>query len=310
MVFFSGCSDQNVSAAANTSMKATDSAVSPTQTATPRPSATSPLPAKNQTENTPTARAQVEVQVYTYISTPEASPTWAAVDTDWKTWPVLPSTTADMKVIYQWGLQKGNDPHAFSILGDCQSLPEVFLGPYDNDPAARAVLSTQLQETARNFSGSFDRYSPTVKDGTTAGALLWAEWNDNKDKLCEPGETSLDCELRVHRPSIVLIHIGTHWEGRNYRYLTLIIERILEHGAVPVLVTKADNRELDERVNQNMAQLALEFDLPVWNFWATVQHLPNDGLYPNSTWELSPEAEEIHRQSALEALDAVWRAVR
>jgi len=77
-----------------------------------------------------------------------------------------------------------------------------------------------------------------------------------------------------------------------------------------VLVIKADNRELDERVNQDTAALAEELDLPIWNFWATVQYLPNDGLYPDSTWELNDEAKEIHRRSALEALDAVWRAVR
>ncbi|MEX1248963.1 MAG: hypothetical protein WEA61_10830 [Anaerolineales bacterium] len=215
-----------------------------------------------------------------------------------------------MRAIYQLGLENGNDPHAFSILGDCQSQPDVFLGPYDNDLAAVTALPDYLQETVQNFSGSFDRYSPAVKDGSTTGALLWGEWNDNKEGLCQPGETPLDCELRVHRPSIVIIHIGTHWETRNYRYLTIIVEKIIEHGAIPMLATKADNRELDERVNEDIAKLAEEFDLPVWNFWATVQHLPDDGLAPDSTWELTEEAQEIHRLSALEALDAVWRAVR
>jgi len=223
---------------------------------------------------------------------------------------VLPVVSPELKTLYQSGLEKGNDPHAFSILGDCQSVPEVFLGVYDRDPLLVAELSEHLQETVLNFSGSFDRYSPTVKEAATTGALLWGEWNDNLEKLCEPGETPLDCELRVHRPSIVIVHIGTHWETRNYRYLTIIIEKILKQGAVPLLVTKADNRELDERVNQDIANLAAEFDLPVWNFWAAVQHLPNDGIYLESTWELSDQAKQIHRLSALEALDAVWRALQ
>ncbi|MCL5429040.1 MAG: hypothetical protein M1347_04450 [Chloroflexi bacterium] len=246
----------------------------------------------------------------TATPTPATSRTPAAATADWKSWPVLPTVSAEMQDVYRLGLEKGNDPHAFSVLGDCQSLPEAFLGPYDSDPSTVAALPDYLQETVDNFSGSFDRYSPTVKDGTTAGALLWGEWNDNKEKQCQPGETPLDCELRVHRPSIVIIHIGTHWETRNYRYLTIIVEKIIEHGAVPVLATKADNRELDERVNQDIADLAQEFDLPIWNFWATMQHMPNDGIYLNSTWELTDEAKEIHRLSALEALDAVWRAVR
>lgn len=227
----------------------------------------------------------------------------------WKSLPILPSISDELKAIYHLGLEAGNDPHAFSILGDCQSLPDEFMGVYDRDPSVVAALPDHLQETVRNFSGSFNRYSPTVKDGTTTGALLWAEWNDNEEGLCEFGETPLVCELRVHRPSIVLIHIGTHWETRNYRYLTIIVEAIIAHGAVPVLTIKADNRELDERVNQDYVDLAEEFDLPIWNFWAAVQHLPADGLYPDSTWELNAEAQEIHRRSALEALDAIWRAV-
>lgn len=228
----------------------------------------------------------------------------------WKALPVIPAVSSEMRALYQLGLENGNDPNAFSILGDCQSLPEEFLGIYDSDPAAVAELSQELQEVVEHFANSFDRYSPTVKDGTTTAALLWAAWNDNEEGACQYGETPLDCELRVHKPSIVLIHIGTHWEARNYRYLTMIVEKVLEHGAVPLVATKADNRELDERVNQDLADLAAEFGLPLWNFWAAVQHLPLDGLYPESTWELSEEAKAIHRLSALEALEAVWRGLQ
>jgi hypothetical protein len=228
----------------------------------------------------------------------------------WKYLPVIPAVSAEMRAVYQLGLENGNDPNAFSILGDCQSLPEEFLGLYDSDPAAVAELTQNLQETVSHFASSFDRYSPTVKDGTTTAALLWAAWNDNEEDVCQYGETPLDCELRVHKPSIVIIHIGTHWETRNARYLTIIVEKILEHGAVPLVATKADNRELDERVNQELADLASEYGLPLWNFWAAVQHLPLDGLYPESTWELSEEGKAIHRLSALEALDAVWRGLQ
>ncbi len=52
------------------------------------------------------------------------------------------------------------------------------------------------------------------------------------------------------------------------------LERLLANGTVPILVTKADNLELDERVNNNLAALAEKYDLPMWNFWASVQDLP------------------------------------
>lgn len=54
----------------------------------------------------------------------------------WQQWPVLPAAVSDeLREIYRQGLARGNDPHAFSILGDCQSQPEVFMGIYDDDPA-------------------------------------------------------------------------------------------------------------------------------------------------------------------------------
>lgn len=226
----------------------------------------------------------------------------------WKQWAVQPASLSNaLKELYRQGIEQGNNPHAFSFLGDCQSVPDVFMGIYDQDPDFVVALPEYLQETVRQFGGSFERYSPTVKDGTTEGALLWYGWNDNLAGECSYGESPLDCELRVHQPSIVFIHVGTHWEARNRDYLLTIINKIMEAKAIPVLVTKADNRELDERVNQTYADLAAEYNLPMWNFWASVQHLPENGMEPGSDMYLSQEGLEVHRQGALEALDAIWR---
>ncbi len=115
----------------------------------------------------------------------------------------------------------------------------------------------------------------------------------------------------MHRPGIVFIHTGTHYETqeRNWYYLTIIIDKILARGAIPVLVTKADNLELDEHINQNMARLAANYGLPLWNFWSSVQNLPDQGLQPN-LMHLTAAAHEVHRLGALRMLDKVWRAVR
>lgn len=230
---------------------------------------------------------------------------------NWKEWPVLPQgVSTALKEIYQQGLTQGNDPHAFSILGDCHSLPEIFLGVYDSDPEVVAQLDEDLQETVSQFQGSFDRYSPTVATGTTEGALLWWRWNENLEGYCETDETPIDCELRYHKPSIAFIRIGTHYEARNEDYLRTIIEKLLENGTVPVIVTKADNRELDERVNQNLAKLAVEYDLPCWNFWASVQDLPGKGLNEESEMYLSDEAYALQKIEGLQVLDIVYRALQ
>jgi hypothetical protein len=225
----------------------------------------------------------------------------------WKDWPVFPYYISDnLKQIYKQGIENGNNQHAFSIFGDCHSLPEVFLGVFDNDPEFVKTFDPSIQETVKYFQGSFDRYRPTVKIGTTEGALLWPLWNDNKEGKCNPNENAVDCELRVHKPSIVIIQVGTHYESRNEQYMITIIEKILDHGAVPIIVTKADNRELDERINETLVKLAAQYELPVWNFWASVQHLSTKGIDPEDDMYLSDEGYALHQRDGIKVLDLVW----
>ncbi len=244
-------------------------------------------------------------------ATPPPSPALLSAE-EWKSWPVVPIVPDHVREIFERGQTLGNDPHAFSILGDCQSVPDMFLGVYDTQPSVVASLPVQLQETVAYFAGSFNRESPTIKSGTTAGALLWIEWHEGK-YTCGSNETPVDCELRLHRPSFVIINVGTHYESRNINYLRLILDQLVTNGVIPILATKADNRELDERINSDMAVLALEYDLPLWNFWAATGDLPNRGLYTKTSEPhlgdiyLNEEGLERHRFTALESLDVVRR---
>ena len=230
----------------------------------------------------------------------------------WKTLPVLPTVDVSVRDIYEYGQTLGNDPRAFSIFGDCQSRPDEFFGVFETDPSVIESLSSELQETVNYFQGSFNRESPTAKDGTTPGSLLWTQWHQGEFG-CSFAETPVECELRIHHPSFVLIQIGTHFESRNTEYLRTVILQLMDAGVVPILATKADNREKDERINRDMSMLAAEYDLPLWNFWAAVSDLPNRGLYTRSDRPLqgdiylTNEALERHRMTGLAALDAVWR---
>ena len=232
---------------------------------------------------------------------------------DWKDMPVIPTDIdPSLRKVYELGLSHGNDPHAFSLFGDCQVRPDEFFGVFETDETLFASLSPDLQETIENFRSSFNRESPTAQDGTTPGALLWTQWHQGQF-TCTSAETPVECELRIHRPSFVIIQIGSHFESRNTDYFRRIIEQLLDEGIIPILATKADNREKDERVNRDMALLASEYDLPLWNFWAAVEDLPNRGLYTRDDRPLkgdiylTDEAKEIHRMTGLEALNVVWR---
>jgi hypothetical protein len=300
----------------------TPQAARPTSTAQPMATPTPTVSPTVLVQNSPTLPAATHTLIPQAAAQPASpSPTLTLVDPvrlssdDWKEWPVIPQVPLNARLLYQQGLALGNDPHAFSILGDCQSMPDTFMGVYDTDSALVASLSPDLQAVVANFSGSFNRQSPTIKGGTTAGAVLWDAWHENK-YTCQVGETPLDCELRLHKPSIVIINLGTHYETRNIIYLRKILDRLTTLGIVPILTTKADNRELDERLNQEMALLAVEYDVPLWNFWAAVADLPNNGVGVKKGEEflgeiyLSEDGLERHRYTALQALAAVWMAVK
>jgi len=290
----------------------------PRELSTPLPVAptrTSPPPTATRFPNSPTSTLQVRI-TNSQLSTPSLQSPVATPQTpdpeDWKSWPVIPIVDPSIRAIYEYGQTLGNDPHAFSLFGDCQARPDEFFGVFETDPDLFKTLSPDLRETVANFEGSFNRESPTAQDGTTPGALLWTQWHQGRFD-CSFAETPVECELRIHRPSFVIIQIGTHFESRNTEYLRRIIGQLIDAGVVPILATKADNREKDERVNRDMALLASEYDLPLWNFWAAVSDLPNRGLYTRDDRPLqgdiylTDEAARIHRMTGLEALNAVWR---
>jgi hypothetical protein len=250
--------------------------------------------------------------------TPTASPAPPTTEADasaWKALPVIPETIdASLQNVYERGLELGNNPHAFSIFGDCQSRPGDFFGVFETDASVIENLSPELRQVVDNFGGSFNRESPTAQDGTTPGSLLWNQWHRG-EYGCTFAETPVQCELRIHRPSFILIQVGTHFESRNTEYLRKVILQLLDAGVVPILATKADNREKDERINRDMAMLASEYDLPLWNFWASVSDLPNRGLYTRDDRPLqgdiylTEDALERHRMTGLGVLNLVWRAV-
>ena len=292
-------SSPNPEYAVPTSTPVPPATVAPLRTPTRKPKPISPI--------TPIVRPTLTSTAVPGVATTDPA--------DWKSWPVVPAAIdPSLQKVYEHGLTLGNDPHAFSIFGDCQARPGEFFGMFETDPTLIESLEPELYETVEYFQGSFDRESPTAQDGTTPGSLFWNQWHRGQYG-CTFAETPVECELRIHRPSFVIIQIGTHFESRNEEYLRRAIIQLMDAGVVPILATKADNREKDERVNRDMAMLASEYDLPLWNFWAAVSDLPNRGLYTRDDRPLqgdiylTDEAAVIHRMTGLEALNAVWRVV-
>ncbi|MFN8404007.1 MAG: hypothetical protein U0V48_10695 [Anaerolineales bacterium] len=203
----------------------------------------------------------------------------------WMKMPVVPDgVSKSMREVYQRGIESGNDPTHFSIIGDCQNVSSYFLSVFDT-PGDFSLGSeyAYLQPTIDYYHGSYSRVSLAVKGGFNAAAVLSPLRADPKS--CNAGESPLDCELRTWRPSVVFVSMETWWSHKpaeEYdKYMRKVLDRIIEFGAVPIIATKADNLEGDNSINATVAQIAYEYEIPMWNFWAAVQPLPDKGLSPD-----------------------------
>ncbi len=199
----------------------------------------------------------------------------------WQEWPVIPATVSQRtKEIYRRGLDLGNNPHAFSKIGDGGAATVWFLADFDlGSEFYNLGTYSSLQGVIDYFKGSFGRTSVAAGRGFNTTILLDPAFADNN--LCEATESPLECELQQQHPSFAFFSLGTNqaWYADLFASeLRIIIERLLERGVIPILSTKADNREGNQRINQIIASLAYEYDLPLWNFWKAVQPLPNHGL--------------------------------
>ena len=220
--------------------------------------------------------AQNELRIATFMPKPPLE------EDAWMKMPAVPPEISDsMRLVYQRGLALGNDPNRFSVIGDCQNVSSYFMAVFDKQGEfSLGDEYNYLQPTIDYYEGSFSRTSLAVKGGFNVAAILSPLRADPKS--CNKNESPLDCELRTWRPSIVFVSMETWWsekpEEEYDKYMRRVIERILETGAVPIIATKADNLEGDYGINATIAQIAYDYDIPLWNFWAAVQPLPNHGL--------------------------------
>jgi len=238
---------------------------------------------------TPTAyRPPTETPTITPTLTATPRPTLAP-DT-WMNLPVIPEQVSQTVLdIYARGLELGNNSRAFSKIGDCEAVASWFLKDFDlGERYYNLGEYASLQSVIDYYKGSFERESLAAKAGFTAASALSALWAD--PYKCEKGETPLECEYRVNKPVLAFIMLGTNDYNHRATFepnLRKVVERSIELGVIPVLVTKADNLEGDNSLNATIAAIANEYNVPLWNYWAAVQSLPNAGLQEDKahlTW--------------------------
>lgn len=281
-----------------------------------QPSATAVINANNQQED------RIEAE-----DTPQSSPTLEHTPTplplelrdvpedfNWKELPIQPEINEHAFEIYQHGMSLGRNPNHISVIGDCQAIPFVFLGRYGINQYTLSGTDSRLEPMIEEYRESFAREGAAVRGGFTAAAVLSPVRSD--PDLCMPGENPLECEWRIHNPSIAFINLETWREegtvDRYETYLQKIVEFTLEQGTLPIIIMKADKAEAETHViNPAMARVAYQYDIPIINFWQAVQYIENRGIDPDRDgFHLSEEGYHLKETLALRTLFEVWSAVQ
>lgn len=241
---------------------------------------------------------------------------------DWQSWPVIPGVSRTAREMYQRGQVSENNSKAFSKIGDGEISTGWFFSAFDLGQAYYDLGPYHdLRPVIEHFSGSFGRIGMAARQGFNTPRILDPSRGDPSQ--CESGESPLTCELRLHRPAFAILSLGTNqvWKPEEFEAgMRQILDLLLDQNVVPILSTKGDNLEGDYRINHTVACLAQEYEIPLWNFWAAIQPLPNHGLQPDRehlTYGITDFDDENAMQSAwtvrnltaLQALDTVWRGV-
>ncbi|HET9914137.1 MAG TPA: hypothetical protein VFQ13_19745 [Anaerolineales bacterium] len=280
------------------------------------------IPSKPSPSLTNTYIAQTSQPAATETSTTTPVIPQAVSCEEWQSWPVIPFVSKTVRELYQRGQANGNDPRAFSKIGDGEISAEWFFTAFDRGEAYYDLGPYQnLVAVIEHFEGSFGRLGMAARRGFNTERIL--DPSESDEKLCAAGESPLTCELRLHRPAFVILSLGTNqaWEPEEFEQgMKQILDILVSENIVPILSTKGDNLEGDHRINRTIACLAQEYDIPLWNFWSAIQPLPNHGLQSDLehlTYGITDFDDAHAMQSAwtnrnltaLQALDAVWRAV-
>lgn len=237
----------------------------------------------------------------------------------WQMRPVVPAATGRTREIYAHGLAMGNNPRVFIRVGNCQSVSNFFLGPFDTPRAYNLGPYTNLQGVIDQFAGSFARQNMTSNGGFNVASVLSPVWSDPKQ--CNADESPLDCEYRLQKPSFAFVNMEVRWSDSYESYLRQIVDKLIAQGVVPILGTKADNIEGGHRVNAATVRVADEYGLPLWNLWLAAQAVPNHGLQADRFHltfgrNLFGDSRRLRlgwparNLTALQTLDSVWRGVQ
>lgn len=246
------------------------------------------------------------------------------------------ATANNMRALFSVGQAYGNYANVFSKVGDSITVSYHFLKPFgwglynlgEYDELQPVIDFYGYRRVGDGNSFSVDSAAAGV--GWASWGVLDPEFAD--EEICLMGENPLECEYRIRQPSVALIMYGTNESGylspQDYRYFLERIMRLsFDWGVIPVFSTLPNRPAVGETIiayNNEVRALTSEYHLPLWDYAAAVNGLPNFGLtyddvHPSAPDEsafdgvLTPEylqyGYNVRNLTALQMLDSIWRVV-
>ena len=219
------------------------------------------------------------------------------------------------------GQALGRNPRAFSKVGDSTIENPHFLVRFDEGPYNLGEYA-YLQGAIDHFAGSHSRQGLAVRRGNHSWTVTDPMWADKS--ICQPNETPIACEIRVHNPSILIIRLGSNDRGVPSGFehnLRQVVQVAIDSGVIPVLGTKADRFEGSNINNDIIRQVAIDFQVPLWDYDLLAGTIPGRGLDVDAVHlttfyahdYTSPTAYQrghgVHNLTALMVLDTIWKEI-
>jgi hypothetical protein len=232
---------------------------------------------------------------------------------EWEELPVVPAldpvVTGHLKKIADRGERLGNQPGVFAKIGDSITASPSFLqalacrsprlGAWSDlrgtlEFFGETSVPRGFEEAQCAVSNSYSRLGIAAVGGWRAADALLP-----RESLPEcQGLPAVSCELQLLRPSVALIMFGTNdledFTAVEFRrYLARVAQLVSSDGTIPVISTippRAQPRFSPRvaRFNAEIAALAENRALPLWNFWRQLTEpgvpdsgLSGDGVHPS-----------------------------
>ncbi|MCA0458833.1 MAG: SH3 domain-containing protein [Chloroflexi bacterium] len=244
----------------------------------------------------------------------------------------------NVRAIFARGQELGNRADVFSKLGDSITVAPHMLTPLSDTAYnlgdfqyLEGIIERFSAEPARDEKSSFANVSMAAGIGWTTDAVLKSKFTDLE--YCQLDEAALDCEYRLVKPAFALIMFGTndvaHLSLETYTYnMGRIVKASIEQGVVPIISTipvRVGYEEQTAKFNEGVVKVARRYSVPLWEYGAAMQPLPDHGLAPDGVHPSIPpngykgaadfrasnlySGYVIRNLTALQILDAVVLAV-